>query len=82
MTLIQSRAVSFSSGLIKMEERKRPVSHDHNDSGPPTKKQAISMNGTSKSHVDVDMPWQDDLEASPPITHASSCCVSHPSSDP
>lgn len=64
MTLIQSRAVSFSSDFIKMEEKKRPVSHDHEDSGPPLKKQAMSVNGGSKSHVDADMPWQDDLEVS------------------
>jgi len=66
MTLIQSRAVSLSSSdFVKMEERKRPASHDHHDdSAPPSKKQATSINGGTKTHVDADMPWQDDLEVS------------------
>lgn len=65
MTLVQSRAVSLSSpGLVKMEERKRPASNDHEDSTPPLKKQATSVNGSSKPHVDADMPWKDELEVS------------------
>ena len=67
MTLIQSRAVSLSSSdLVKMDERKRPASHDHDPSEPPLKRQATSINGTSKGHVDADMPWKDDLEVIQP----------------
>lgn len=63
MTLVQSQAVSLSSSdLVKMDERKRPASHDHDPSEPPLKRQATSVNGTSKGHVDADMPWKDDLE--------------------
>lgn len=63
MTLVQSQAVSLSSSdLVKMDERKRPASHDHDSSEPPLKRQATSVNGTSKGHVDADMPWKDDLE--------------------
>ncbi len=67
MTLVQSQAVSLSSSdLVKMDERKRPASHDHDSSEPPLKRQATSMNGTSKAHVDADMPWRDDLEVRQP----------------
>ncbi len=67
MTLVQSQAVSLSSSdLVKMDERKRPASHDHDSSEPPLKRQATSVNGTSKGHVDADMPWKDDLEVSQP----------------
>ncbi|KAI9881338.1 MAG: E3 ubiquitin-protein ligase bre1 [Pleopsidium flavum] len=45
-----------------MEERKRPAPHEHDDSAPPLKKQATSMNGGSKSHPDAEMPWKDELE--------------------
>ncbi|KAM0804612.1 hypothetical protein BDR22DRAFT_538330 [Usnea florida] len=63
MTLVQSQAVSLSSSdLVKMDERKRPASHDHDSSEPPLKRQATTVNGTSKGHVDADMPWKDDLE--------------------
>ncbi|SLM39011.1 e3 ubiquitin-protein ligase bre1 [Lasallia pustulata] len=44
-----------------MEERKRPASYDHDDSAPPLKRQATSVNGGSKGHPD-DMPWKDELE--------------------
>ena len=67
MTLVQSQAVSLSSSdLVKMDERKRPASHDHDSSEPPLKRQATTVNGTSKGHVDADMPWKDDLEVSQP----------------
>ncbi|RDW83908.1 E3 ubiquitin-protein ligase BRE1 [Aspergillus mulundensis] len=49
------------SGSVKMEDRKRAATHD-NDSAPPLKKQATSVNGGSKPHPDADMPWKDDLE--------------------
>ncbi|KAK4696017.1 E3 ubiquitin-protein ligase BRE1, partial [Lecanoromycetidae sp. Uapishka_2] len=45
-----------------MEERKRPASHDHDVTEPPLKRQATSVNGTPKGHIDADMPWKDDLE--------------------
>lgn len=63
MTLVRDRPVSLpSSGLVKMEERKRPASHDHDDTAPPLKKQATAVNGTGKAHIDAEMPWKDDLE--------------------
>ncbi|KAL3432170.1 BRE1 E3 ubiquitin ligase-domain-containing protein [Aspergillus tetrazonus] len=49
------------SGFVKMEDRKRAATHE-NDSGPPLKKQATSVNGGNKPHPDADMPWKDDLE--------------------
>ncbi|KAL6713059.1 E3 ubiquitin-protein ligase bre1 [Lecanora helva] len=45
-----------------MEERKRRASHDHEGPEPPLKRQATTVNGASKTHVDADMPWKDDLE--------------------
>ncbi|KAL2007265.1 hypothetical protein VTN00DRAFT_8703 [Thermoascus crustaceus] len=63
MTAVEASPVAPSeSGLVKMEDRKRPAAYDHNDSAPPLKKQATSMNGGSKPHPDADMPWKDDLE--------------------
>ncbi|KKA23278.1 Histone ubiquitinationc protein (Bre1) [Rasamsonia emersonii CBS 393.64] len=56
-----SPVTSSESGLVKMEDRKRPAGYDHNDSAPPLKKQATSVNG-NKPHPDADMPWKDDLE--------------------
>lgn len=55
---------SSDLGLVKMEDRKRSATNDHNDSAPPSKKQATSVNGGSKPHPDADMPWKDDLEVS------------------
>ncbi|KAL4950039.1 BRE1 E3 ubiquitin ligase-domain-containing protein [Aspergillus filifer] len=49
------------SGIVKMEDRKRGATYD-NDSAPPSKKQATSVNGGNKPHPDADMPWKDDLE--------------------
>lgn len=66
MTAVEASPVAHSeSGLVKMEDRKRPAAYDRNDSAPPLKKQATSMNGGSKPHPDADMPWKDDLEVSP-----------------
>ncbi|KAL8694075.1 MAG: hypothetical protein Q9218_001190 [Villophora microphyllina] len=45
-----------------MEERKRPATTDHDNAGPPLKRQATAVNGAGRSHPDADMPWQDDLE--------------------
>jgi len=49
-----------------MEERKRPASHDPDGSEPPLKRQATAINGASKTHIDADMPWKDDLEVLEP----------------
>ncbi|KAE8145866.1 BRE1 E3 ubiquitin ligase-domain-containing protein [Aspergillus avenaceus] len=57
-----SPVASAESGFVKMEDRKRAATSDHNDSAPPLKKQATSINGGSKPHPDADMPWKDDLE--------------------
>jgi hypothetical protein len=58
-------SLSFGqSSLVKMEERKRPVPYDQNESAPPLKRQATASNGANKPHVDADMPWKDDLEVS------------------
>lgn len=65
MTLVRDRLVSLSSsGPLKMDERKRPAAHDHEDSAPPSKKQATFVNGAGKPHIDAEMPWKDDLEVS------------------
>lgn len=60
MPAAESPVVSSEPGLVKMEDRKRPAA-DNNESAPPFKKQATTMNGT-KPHPDADMPWKDDLE--------------------
>ncbi|KAH8689638.1 putative histone ubiquitinationc protein [Talaromyces proteolyticus] len=61
MTAVEATPVSSESGLIKMEDRKRPAGPEQNDAAPPLKKQATSVNG-NKPHPDADMPWKDDLE--------------------
>ena len=63
MPAVESPVVSSDPGLVKMEDRKRPAA-DNNDSAPPLKKQATTVNGSSKPHPDADMPWKDDLEVS------------------
>ncbi|MCJ1353542.1 MAG: E3 ubiquitin-protein ligase bre1 [Icmadophila ericetorum] len=45
-----------------MEERKRPAPSDHDDSAPPSKRQATAINGSSKNHHDSDLPGKDELE--------------------
>ncbi len=66
MNLVGGHPGSLSSSdSLKMEERKRPASTDHDAAAPPLKKQATSANGT-KAHPDADMPWKDDLEVSLP----------------
>ena len=65
MPFVRDHPVPLSPpDLLKMEERKRPASHGHDDSAPPFKKQAPAMNGTAKTHIDAEMPWKDDLEVS------------------
>jgi E3 ubiquitin-protein ligase BRE1 len=63
MPAVESPVTSSDPGLVKMEDRKRPAA-DNNDSAPPLKKQATTVNGGSKPHPDADMPWKDDLEVS------------------
>jgi len=70
MRLVEARPV-LSAGLVKMEERKRPASYEHDESAPPLKKQATSMNGANKSHPDAEMPWKDELEVSLVLPFAS-----------
>ncbi|KAJ5570253.1 uncharacterized protein N7459_009683 [Penicillium hispanicum] len=61
MPAAEPPVVSSESGLVKMEDRKRPAA-ENNDSAPPLKKQATAVNGGTKPHPDADMPWKDDLE--------------------
>ncbi|KAJ9401537.1 hypothetical protein DTO282F9_1734 [Paecilomyces variotii] len=63
MPAVEASLVAPSESGLKMEDRKRPAAYDHNnDSAPPSKKQATSLNGGGKPHPDTDMPWKDDLE--------------------
>lgn len=64
-----SPVASPESGFVKMEDRKRAATHENNDSAPPLKKQATSVNGGGKPHPDADMPWKDDLEVSLPLPY-------------
>lgn len=66
MPAVEASTVPLAeSGLVvKMEDRKRPAACDPNESTPPLKKQATSLNGGAKPHPDSDMPWKDDLEVS------------------
>ena len=66
--------VSTESGLVKMDDRKRPAA-DSNDSAPPPKKQATAVNGGSKPHPDADMPWKDDLEVCDTQSFSEAYCV-------
>lgn len=63
MPAVESPVASSEPVLVKMEDRKRPAT-DNNDSAPPLKKQATTVNGSTKPHPDTDMPWKDDLEVS------------------
>ncbi|KAI9762349.1 MAG: prephenate dehydratase [Chaenotheca gracillima] len=45
-----------------MEDRKRPATHIQDDSGPPLKRHASTVNGATRIDRDADMPWKDDLE--------------------
>ncbi|RWQ92857.1 hypothetical protein C8Q69DRAFT_476586 [Paecilomyces variotii] len=68
MPAVEASLVAPSESGLKMEDRKRPAAYDHNnDSAPPSKKQATSLNGGGKPHPDTDMPWKDDLEVSSPV---------------
>ena len=70
MTLAEAHAISLSSSsLIKMEERKRPATYDHEEPAPPHKRQVTTVNGGSKNHQDADLPGKDELEVSLAIMH-------------
>ncbi|KAF2205177.1 BRE1-domain-containing protein [Delitschia confertaspora ATCC 74209] len=57
---LEARTVTVPAlDSVKMEDRKRPAGPD--DSAPPSKRQAVPVNG-AKSHQDTDLPWKDDLE--------------------
>ena len=76
MPAVEATPVSSSeSGLIKMEDRKRPAGHDQNDAAPPSKRQATTVNG-NKPHPDADMPWKDDLEVRRHHLNASNITIS------
>ena len=63
MRLDESQTVSLlPPGIAKMEERKRPATHSHDEGAPPLKRHATSVNGGPKADRDSDMPWKDDLE--------------------
>lgn len=64
MTVIEATTVPLTKSTLvaKMEDRKRPASHDPSDATPPLKRQATVVNGGGKAHPDADMPWKDDLE--------------------
>lgn len=66
MTLVEARPVTLSSsGLVKMEDRKRPASYDTDEAAPPHKRQVTAaVNGNSRSHQDLDVPGKDELEVS------------------
>ncbi len=70
MRLVEARSVPLlSPGVVKMEERKRPAPHGHEELAPPLKKQATAVNGGGKSHPDAEMPWKDELEVSFVVPH-------------
>lgn len=63
MSPAEAQLLSVSpAGLVKMDEKKRPAAHNHDDHAPPRKKQATAVNGGNKPDPDADMPWKDDLE--------------------
>ena len=63
MSSVEARLIPLSpSTPVKMEERKRPAPSDHDDSAPPSKRQATAINGSSKNHHDSDLPGKDELE--------------------
>lgn len=74
MTAVDKVPLSLSQpSLIKMEDRKRPMSYDGGDA-PPHKKQAMSTNGAGRAHIDADMPWKDELEVSAITRHIQLVC--------
>jgi len=61
MRLATATRVSVSSlDSIKMEERKRPALDENHTSAPPSKKQAVIVNGAN-TKFDAEMPWKDDI---------------------
>ena len=71
MNVVQQKSHVLPSVTVKMEERKRAAAPDHEEQGPPLKKQSTGVNGTHKSHQYSEMPGQDDLEV---VTPLSFCC--------
>lgn len=70
---LEARTVAAPSlDTVKMEDRKRPSA---DDSAPPAKRQAVTVNGT-RSHIDADMPWKDDIEVRRP-DHTRPFCSVH-----
>lgn len=65
-----------SLGKVKMEDRKRSIASDHDDLGPPTKRQAVNSgpNGT-KSHADAEHPWSDDIQVRDAISSWKMTCA-------
>lgn len=72
MRLAARTVVTPSLDVVKMEERKRPGGSD--ESAPPAKRQAVTVNG-ARSHPDADLPFKDDIEVRPPYLHPSSLAV-------
>ena len=67
MTTVEVQPLVLSStGAVKMDDRKRPASHEADDPAPPQKRQATSApNGGAKGNPD-DMPGRDELEVRRP----------------
>ncbi|KAJ5902540.1 E3 ubiquitin-protein ligase bre1 [Penicillium taxi] len=61
MPAAEPPVLSTESGLVTMDDRKRPAS-ESNDTAPPLKKQATAVNSATKPHPDTDMPWKEDLD--------------------
>lgn len=65
MTVVEAIPIPLNeTGLVKMEDRKRPAPYDQNEAAPPSKRMATSANGGTRTHVDADMPYKDELEVS------------------
>ena len=65
MTVAEAVPIPLTeTGLVKMEDRKRPAPYDPGDSAPPSKRVATAANGASKTNVDSDLPYKDELEVS------------------
>jgi len=62
MKVVASAVAPLPSTIIKMEDRKRSAAHNVDDLAPPTKRQAV--NGSTKSAIYADLPWNDELEVS------------------
>ena len=79
MRLVTRTVTVPSLDVVKMEDRKRPAMLDHDDSAPPAKRQAVTVNG-AKPHPDADLPWKDDIEVRP-LPHPLSIATHEISTD-